>query len=335
MVWLSQPSIFTWSGSPQSLVLDKSRSLNPVRKIGYRLLPGDLFSYVLHMRPAEWPVMAAHTLLGYVLAVGVDGVVWGDSRQSVLLALAIWVLLLNGGTLALNSVFDSDEGDVGYLRAPPTRPKYLLEYSASLIVAGLVLSFSLPVAFRLVYVVCFVLSILYSVPPFRMKAMAGTGWLMGMWGFGAFTPYATFAATGKPLDVVSLLILLAFCPLFAALYPLTRLHQSAEVSGRGDARHAVILGMSRSPQVAFGMTMAAFLMFGIAWFLHDDIGYAWDPGLLGFLALVAALATWLAILVPWLKNYTRLGPAKYLGRSYRALGAWAVTNVAVIFAFAV
>ncbi len=335
MVWLSQPSIFTWSGSPQSLVLDKSRSLNPVRKIGYRLLPGDLFSYVLHMRPAEWPVMAAHTLLGYVLAVGVDGVVWGDSRQSVLLALAIWVLLLNGGTLALNSVFDSDEGDVGYLRAPPTRPKYLLEYSASLIVAGLVLSFSLPVAFRLVYVVCFVLSILYSVPPFRMKAMAGTGWLMGMWGFGAFTPYATFAATGKPLDVVSLLILLAFCPLFAALYPLTRLHQSAEVSGRGDARHAVILGMSRSPQVAFGMTMAAFLMFGIAWFLHDDIGYAWDPGLLGFLALVAALATWLAILVPWLKNYTRLGPAKYLGRSYRALGAWAVTSVAVIFAFAV
>lgn len=335
MAWLSQPGIFTWSGSRQSLVLDKSRSLNPVRKIGYRLLPGDLFSYVLHMRPAEWPVMAAHTLLGYVLAVGVDGVVWGDSRQSVLLALAIWVLLLNGGTLAINSVFDSDEGDVAYLRAPPTPPKYLLEYSASLMVTGLVLSFSLPVAFRLVYVVCFALSILYSVPPFRMKAMAGTGWLIGMWGFGAFTPYATFAATGKPLDVVSLLILLAFCPLFAALYPLTRLHQSAEVSGRGDARLAVILGVSRSPQMALGMTTAAFLMFGIAWFLHDDIGYAWDPGLLGCLALAAALATWLAVLVPWLKNYSRLGPAEYLARTYRARGAWAVTNVAVIFAFAV
>lgn len=279
--------------------------------------------------------MAAHSLLGYVLAVGVDGVVWGDSRQSVLLALAIWVLLLNGGTLAINSVFDSDEGDVGYLRAPPTPPKYLLEYSASLMVAGLVLSFSLPVAFRLVYVVCFALSILYSVPPFRMKAIAGTGWLIGMWGFGAFTPYATFAATGKPLDVVSLLILLAFCPLFAALYTLARLHQSAEVSGHDDATLAVILRMSRSPQVALGMTMVAFLMFGIAWFLHDDIGYAWDPGLLGFLALAVALATWLAVLVPWLKNYSRLGQAEYPSRTYRALGAWAVTNVAVIFAFAV
>src|SRR2546426_710658 len=36
-------------------------ALNAWRRWGYRLLPGDLFSYVLHMRPADWPIMAGRT----------------------------------------------------------------------------------------------------------------------------------------------------------------------------------------------------------------------------------------------------------------------------------
>jgi hypothetical protein len=41
-----------------------------IRRLGYRALPGDTFSYLLHLRPREWPIMAAHTALGFVLAVG-------------------------------------------------------------------------------------------------------------------------------------------------------------------------------------------------------------------------------------------------------------------------
>ena len=33
------------------------------RALGYRLL-GPAFDYILHLRPAEWPIMAGHTLLG-------------------------------------------------------------------------------------------------------------------------------------------------------------------------------------------------------------------------------------------------------------------------------
>ena len=55
-----------------------ARALNAWRRWGYRLLPGDLFSYVLHLRPAEWPIMAGHTLLGYVLAVGIKGAANGE-----------------------------------------------------------------------------------------------------------------------------------------------------------------------------------------------------------------------------------------------------------------
>src|SRR3989441_12971704 len=111
-------------------------------------------------------IMAGHTLLGYVLAVGVRGAVRGGHWAAALRALVIWVLFLNGGTLAINSVFDRDEGDIGYLNAPPPLPRYLLHFSLGLLIAGQLLAFTLPAGFQIAYAVCFVLSILYSVPPF-------------------------------------------------------------------------------------------------------------------------------------------------------------------------
>ncbi len=211
-----------------------ARSLNAWRRWGYRFLPGDLYSYLLHMRPAEWPIMAAHTVLGYILAVGVRGAGNREQLGNALLALVIWVVFLNGGTLAINSVFDKDEGDIGYLNAPPPLPRYLLHFSVALLVIGQLLAFALPRGFQIAYAICFVLSILYSVPPFRFKAVAGVDWVINMWGFGTLTPYAAWAATGRPLDVGHGLVLLAFCPLFAGLYPLTQLYQFEEDRRRGD-----------------------------------------------------------------------------------------------------
>ena len=48
-----------------------------LRRIGYRLIPGNGFDYLLHMRPREWPIMIAHTSLGYFLARGVGAHVTG------------------------------------------------------------------------------------------------------------------------------------------------------------------------------------------------------------------------------------------------------------------
>src|SRR2546425_10339051 len=186
-------------------------------------------------------IMAGHTLLGYVLAVGVQGAVRGGHWAAALRALVIWVLFLNGGTLAINSVFDRDEGDIGYLNAPPPLPRYLLHFSLGLLIAGQLLAFTLPAGFQIAYAVCFVLSILYSVPPFRFKAVAGVDWVINMWGFGTLTPYAAWAATGRPLDAGHGIVLLAFCPLFAGLYPLTQLYQFDEDRRRGDRTLALIL----------------------------------------------------------------------------------------------
>ena len=301
-----------------------ARALNSWRRWGYRLLPGDLFSYLLHLRPAEWPIMAAHTALGYVLAVGLKGAGSGVRFLPALGALAIWVILLNGGTLAINSVFDQDEGDIGYLRAPPRPPRHLLAFSAALLAGGQLLSFALPPAFRIDYAICLVLSILYSVPPFRFKAVAGVDWVINMWGFGTLTPFAAWAATGRPLDVPHALVLLGFCPLFAGLYPLTQLYQMEEDRRRGDRTLALMLGTRASLAVAIASTVLAFALF------------AWAAALLWVRAwlLVVPLILWLAVLVPWYRRRDALSAAAQQRGMYHALGAWAVTDLAVLLVFA-
>jgi len=305
-------------------VVADARALNAWRRWGYRLLPGDLFSYVLHLRPAEWPIMAGHTLLGYVLAVGFGGVVRGAWLPQALFALVVWVICLNGGTLAINSVFDKDEGDIGYLNAPPPLPPHLLAFSVALLAGGQLLAFALPPAFRLAYAICFVLSVLYSVPPFRFKAVAGVDWVINMWGFGTLTPFAGWAATGRPLDAGHALVLLGFCPLFAGLYPLTQLYQMEEDRRRGDRTLALLLGLRASLGVAIACTVLAFALFG------------WAAALLGVGAwpLVVPLATWLAVLGPWYRRREALSSAGHQRAMYRALAAWALTDLVVLLVFA-
>ena len=47
------------------------------RSAGYRLL-GRGFDYLLHLRPAEWPIMAVHFLTGSALAIGLSGILEGE-----------------------------------------------------------------------------------------------------------------------------------------------------------------------------------------------------------------------------------------------------------------
>ncbi|MDP3909841.1 MAG: UbiA family prenyltransferase [Gemmatimonadales bacterium] len=305
-------------------MVTRARELNVWRRWGYRLLPGELNSYLLHLRPAEWPIMAGHTLLGYVLAVGLRGAGSGEQIGTALLALVIWVVFLNGGTLAINSVFDRDEGDIGYLNAPPPLPRYLLYFSIALLAGGQLLALTLPVGFQIAYAICFVLSVLYSVPPFRFKAVAGVDWVINMWGFGTLTPYAAWAATGRPLDFAHGLVLLAFCPLFAGLYPLTQLYQFDEDRRRGDRTLALILGMRVSLAVALACTLLAFLMLIWAAVVRHAT----------WVALLVPFALWLAVLVPWVSRHAAWSPAEHQRGMYRALAAWAVTDVVVLLVFA-
>ncbi|HET7458502.1 MAG TPA: UbiA family prenyltransferase [Gemmatimonadaceae bacterium] len=302
------------------------RTLNAARRAGYRLLPGDAFSYVLHLRPREWPIMVGHMTLGYLLARG-----WSAAALRgvgpFLAALFIVVVLENGGTLAINSAFDRDAGDVGYLDAPPPVPRHLAAFSVAIMLAGLVAAAALPRAFFHVVAVCLVMSLLYSVPPVRLKAVAGADWLINMVGFGTLTPYAGWAVTGEPLTAPAAWALAAFCPLFAALYPLTQLYQMDEDRARGDRTLALVVGVRASLVLSLLSTVLAFACLARSATLAGT-------GAPGWAALGIALAAWIAVLGRWLARHRTMSPAAHKRGMYLALGAWALTDLAVVIAVA-
>jgi 4-hydroxybenzoate polyprenyltransferase len=299
------------------------------RELGYRVL-GRRLDYVLHLRPAEWPIVAVHAATGAVLAIGLPGLPVTDLRP-VWLGLALWVICLNGGTLAINSAFDRDEGDIAYLREPPNPPPHLFTFGAALMVFGLGVAAALPLVYWQAYACCVGLSLLYSVPPMRLKAVAGIDWFINMWGFGTITPFAGWAATGAPVTAVGETVLLAFCPLFAGLYPLTQLYQLEEDQRRGDRTLASVLGPRGSLALSIGSVVLAF---GLLLWAAVQADWARQPdGFFRAALLFAAAATWTLILLPWFRDAATLQARSHERRMYLALLAWAVTDAAVIYGF--
>ena len=298
--------------------------MTSARRAGYRLL-GPSFDYLLHTRPAEWPIMAAHTVLGYLLAVGIDGAQGGEHIGAAVLGIGIWVVCLNGGTLALNSAHDRDEGDVAYLRQPPRPPRHLAAFGLILMLLGLVAAFALPVGYRAAYAICLVLSVLYSVPPIRLKAVPGADWVINMVGFGTLTPYAGWATTGLPVDAAHRLVLLGFCPLFAALYPLTQIYQFEEDKRRGDRTLALSLGIKWSLVIALGAVAVAFWLFSRA-----GMAAGWSTADERWVILALCAALWVGLLLTWLWGHGRMGIREHQRGMYQALGAWAVIDVVMV-----
>lgn len=299
-----------------------------IRRLGYRLLPGDGFSYILHLRPREWPIMIAHTTLGFVLAQGVGAAVQGTRLAALLVGLVLWVVLLNGGTLAINSAFDNDESDIGYLDAPPPPPAHLALFGFALMAVGQGIALAMPRGFAFAYAICFAMSLLYSVPPMRLKAVAGADWIINMLGFGALTPYAGWALTQLPLSQAGAWAIGGFAPLFAALYPLTQLYQFEEDRARGDRTLALVLGMRWSLAVSIGAVVIAFACFAKATMLSHTTARS-EPALI---ALGVAMAGWMLVLLPWIARASRLSPAAHKRGMYAALAAWALSDVAVLIA---
>ncbi len=276
--------------------------------------------YLLHMRPRSWPIVAAHAGVGVVL--GLAGHSTPGAAWRAPLALAAWAVLLNGGTLALNSAFDQDTDDIGYLDSPPPPPRHLAPFGIALMTAGGLLSLVVSPLFALAYGASFVMSLAYSCPPLRLKARAGFDILINTAGYGALTVFAGWAAVRAEAPRFILLIAAGYAALFACLYPLTQVYQYDDDRARGDRTFTVVLGPALAVRFATAALLGAFALF------------AWAGGWRGraMAVLAPALAAWLAVMVPWLLR-GRSYPEKR--GMYRGLWAWALTDLAVVLAYAV
>jgi len=279
---------------------------------------------VLHLRPREWPIVAGHTLFGYLVALPTAPAA-GERWGTAFVGIVLFVVCLNGGTLAINSAFDRDEGDIGYLDAPPPPPRHLFAFGLTLMLLGLgIAALILPRSFVLVYAACLVLSLLYSVPPFRWKAVAGLDLAVDAADFGTLATLAGWTLTESALPLWALIVLLSFAPLFAALYPLTQFYQYEEDRARGDRTLALALGIRRSLLLAIAMTVVAFTGFMVGLRLGPT-GYGWLLAAIPFVA-------WMSLLLRWLARWPTMSPLEHKRGMYTALKAWVLTDLSILVA---
>ena len=290
-----------------------------LRRIGEGFFGPEVMAYVLHLRPMEWPIMTAHFLLGTLLAAG-----FHVPLKALLLGWFVFVVLMNGGTLAINSAFDQDEGDIGYLRQPPKPPRHLFRVSAAMLLLGLLLGLLLPPVFAWSNGLCVLMAFLYSVPPVRLKARAGWDILINGLGFGLLTPLAGWGLTGRPVTMAFWAVSIGFAFLFGALYPLTQIYQIEEDRARGDHTLVIQLGETRSLALALILMIAAHACF--AWGIRD---LAASRGWL-LAGLVPSVGGWSGVLLPWLAHWRQWSRERHEAGMYWALGAWAVTDLSLL-----
>ncbi|MBE7558756.1 UbiA family prenyltransferase [bacterium] len=301
---------------------------------------------VRHLRPRAWPIVMVHFLTGAVVAHGAARV--ARDWQTFLFAAIVWAVGLNGGTLALNSAFDRDEGDVGYLDRPPPARWWLAPFALLFLVGGQVVAVLFGTKFAAAYAVCFLMSILYSVPPFRWKRLAGVDLAINCFGYGLWTFLAGAMVpalalhrlmTGvwesprewlslsltlpERLGMPLLLVAVGFFFLFGALYPLTQLYQVEEDKRRGDRTLALWIGPRRSVLFALGCAVVAHAAFLAGLILAQRLAA-------GKIGLIPSFLCWSILLLLWYKDFQRYPHQRGM---YRALAAWAATNVTVLALF--
>jgi lycopene elongase/hydratase (dihydrobisanhydrobacterioruberin-forming) len=293
-----------------------------MRRFLYRIFPASWVPYLLHTRPRAWFIVIAHMSIGFFLATGAN--LTGENITRWLLAALVWGILGNGGTLALNSAFDRDEGDIGYLDNPPPVPNHLALFAVILMGLGLPIAYYLGWRFLIATIACFLMSILYSVPPFRFKARAGLDVLINSTGFGALTIYAGWASANHPTVPPIINVAVAFFFFFLGFYPLSQIYQMGEDSARGDNTLSLALGKQNALLVAcFGVGA------GFAFLLTETINHYMQVRSLG---LILAFIAWALVLIPWYINYRKVD-VKFEKRGfYLALYAWALTDIAVALA---
>lgn len=289
-----------------------------LRRSFEQLLGPETLAYLLHLRPLEWPIMTAHFLLGTLMATG--WAAFSTHGSATTFGWFIFVALLNGGTLAINSAFDQDEGDIGYLRQPPKPPKYLLHVSVVMLALSLGLGFLLPPAFAWSNAACVVMSVLYSVPPPRLKAQAGWDLIINCLGFGLLTPLAGWGLTGRPLEPWFVVVTMGFAFLFGALYPTTQIYQIEEDRSRGDRTLVIRFGEALSLNAAIVFTILA----------HACFSYAAQERGLSVLWTIPSLSAWLGVLVPWRLQWRRWSQSRHEAGMYWSLAAWAVTDLSLL-----
>jgi 4-hydroxybenzoate polyprenyltransferase len=274
------------------------------------------------LRPKSWPVVAGHFAAGYFVAAGLNAPDWPRLAAGA----ALWAVGLGGGTLAFNSAFDRDTGDVGYMKKPPAPPRFLAPAALGLMLASAVAAFLLSWEFGAALAACVALSVLYSAPPVRLKAVPVADLCVNAAGYGALTPAAGYLLAGGALDARLALVAAGWALLFAGFYPTTQVYQIESDRAAGAHTFSVLVGRRGAYRAAllFSALAALALVAGPALVRVDVSG-------LGVALLAITLGVWFALLVPAARAEEDVHRDERA--MYHLLWAWPAIDAAVVLAW--
>lgn len=205
-----------------------------------------------------------------------------------------WVALhvfLYGGTNALNSYYDRDEGPIGGLFEPPAVDPGLLRWAWAVQLAGLPLAAWVGGPFAVVWLALLGVATAYSHPVTRWKArpaaaLAAVG--LGQGGLGALAGAVAvrsgWGEAGALVGAAALPHLWVPVCLVVALYVVSQSYQTSEDRRRGDRTLPVLWGARTALRAAalVGAAGAVVLVVLVA----GRSGVAWGAAFGAFLALL-------------------------------------------------
>ncbi len=315
------------------------------------------------MRPDQWSILTIQFLVPVMLTAPAarGGGCWFNPASATVLGVSwfVWVVLLNGGTLAFNSAYDKDTGPVAYLANPPQPPPWLAAAATGFMMLGPILSwYIVGSSLALLVAICVILSLFYSHPLVRLKARPGLDLLVNMLGYGAGTTLAGFlaghaayfGASGNACvpggwqsvawpgltESLSQQIQMAlaggrgwivpgFGLLFGSFYPLTQLYQIQEDLQREDRTLSTCLGPRPALWLATALGVGAAAFFAKGLLVR---GTHW-----ALLLPAVAMILWVGHLLIWLAREPGLEPAAREKKMYRALTLWALVDATLVAAW--
>lgn len=253
-----------------------------------------LRSFLLHTRPKSFLPSFLFPLTGYFASpVHFDA---GENAKRLTVLFLGYCVCLWGGTSALNSAWDGDEGPLNFLENPPPVPKGLGVFGFVLLLAGVAIAYPYGSICTLAAVLSVVLSCLYSVRfpgvPRRGKEVPILDNAINALGCGAVAVMLGYCITGAGLNQRILILAAAFTLTVFGSYPATQVFQldSRGKDGGKKTNFSSFFGAKAALRIG-----VVFLLGGGALAL-STVGLPLAPGYVAFglLFLVAASA-----LVKW------------------------------------
>ena len=274
----------------------------------------ELRNFIIHLRlPFQMPMLIIF-LTGFILGG------YSNFFNFIIGAIIIFVLI-SGGTVAYNSYYDNDEGQINFVKNPPKPTKSLLILSIIFKLSGIIFSIFINLEFFTICIVCVLMSVLYSHPKFKLKTKHGLDLIINGLGYGSLTVLGGWLCSTTEIN--SKIILFSVIAFFIVIagHPITQIFQYKEDVKKEGKTFVAIFGPKTSLLISIIFLIVTLILSNIFLILY----YSFFSSIVMSILILMAIG----ILYFWYKNFDIAKNIKIMGN--RTTPFFAYSNMVMGF----